>query len=515
MEGRRGAMPARYASNNDKSTMWMACFIKQSDPNTYTRGDCRVTIEGTSACGTGHTVGSSTSGSSENWQVDCGLLGIARSPDSPHNSQVIPRLLNALTSRRVSLALMVFIVFAAIVGVVVPQRSLTSIDTFAQWESDNPLVAGVVGALSFDHVFSSWWFLSGLALFGLSLTVATWRMLRTAWLRSTRAASPRIVLADAAVADIAARARGAGYRPVRGAGTHVRLVRHQVGWWGPSVLHVGMVLTLLAATISLALTSRAVVDLSIDEVFEPGGEFLVVEPDFFGGTPNLNTALRFDGLTTEYWPTGELQSWVLTMSVADNAMGWLTYESTPNDPLDVQGHTIYLSVGDFGNAAFVTFADSAGEEQSLRVSFPQYGGDEPSYTDVVLSDGTLLEARWDPQGARGEKLLTIREAGEAGDRRVTLDEGDAAMFGDLSVDFEFAGQWARLIVVRPIAVLPLFLGFAIIALGSLMIYLWVPREIILAEEPGGVRYTWRAARMSHLYLSEKDEILGLPTEETQ
>ncbi|MHB1019588.1 MAG: cytochrome c3 family protein [Coriobacteriia bacterium] len=61
-----GAMPARYAYNNDKRTMMISSFTKRLDPATYTRGDCRVTTAAT-ACsgGTAHTAGSDPA--KENW----------------------------------------------------------------------------------------------------------------------------------------------------------------------------------------------------------------------------------------------------------------------------------------------------------------------------------------------------------------------------------------------------------------------------------------------------------------
>lgn len=433
-------------------------------------------------------------------------------PVSPHNEAVIRKLLDSLTSRRVSLALMAFIVAAALAGLAIPQRSLTSIDAYDQWEAANPSLAPVINALSLDHVFSSWWFLGVMTLFALSLALATTTMLRTAWRRSTHVVPPRTMVTGVTIAEVTSRARVHGYHEVRSSGDHTRLVRHRIGWWGPAILHVGMILTLVAATISLAFTSRGIADLSIGESLESAG-FFVVEPNAFGGVPHLDAPLRFDGFVAEYWPTGELKSWVLTLSLGDGAGGWRTYESTPNDPLDILGHTVYLSIGEFGNAAFVTFSGPSGADESVRLSFPQSSSGEPSYTEFELQDGTTIEARWDPQGVRGEELLTIRTPGDSDEPRVSLNEGDVGVFGDSSVVFEFAGQWARLIVVRPVAVLPLFVGFAIIGLGSLMIYLWVPREIILAKEPGGVRYTWRAARMPHLYLSERDELVGTTSEE--
>ena len=62
-----GAMPARFAYNNDKRTAYVASFNKRSDPNNYVRADCTITtIARTAAiCGTQHTGGSNPA--MENW----------------------------------------------------------------------------------------------------------------------------------------------------------------------------------------------------------------------------------------------------------------------------------------------------------------------------------------------------------------------------------------------------------------------------------------------------------------
>ncbi|MHB9002811.1 MAG: hypothetical protein ACYC6C_01935 [Coriobacteriia bacterium] len=60
-----GAMPARYAYDNNKATMWVSSFLKRTDPTTYVKSDCRVTTGSSCTGGSGHTAGSDTS--KENW----------------------------------------------------------------------------------------------------------------------------------------------------------------------------------------------------------------------------------------------------------------------------------------------------------------------------------------------------------------------------------------------------------------------------------------------------------------
>jgi hypothetical protein len=62
-----GSMPARYAYDNDKSTIKVASYRKQANPLNYSVADCSVTDSGCVAGKTSHAVGDITSPGYENW----------------------------------------------------------------------------------------------------------------------------------------------------------------------------------------------------------------------------------------------------------------------------------------------------------------------------------------------------------------------------------------------------------------------------------------------------------------
>lgn len=423
------------------------------------------------------------------------------------------RILDSLTSRKVSLGLMAFVVLGALTGVVVPQRSLTAPASIEEWRAANPAGAAVADTLALDHVFSSWWFLIGLSLFGISLGVATLRMAEAARRRAFGPFSARMSVPQLDAQGVTARALSRGYRIARTPDGQTRLVRHAIGWWGPTVLHVGLTAALALGVASLALSARGVADLSTSEIRMPGDAYVFSEPDVFGRVAEPGVAMRLDSVVPETWSGGELRSWEATVSFND-AGEWVSLGATPNDPLEYAGHTIYFSPGEFGPAAFVELSGDGLPDRPIRLEFPLGGADEPVYTTFDPEGWPTVEARWDPGLTRADRPLAIRVQEETDTPLVTLDVGDSGEFGRYKATFVAAADWARLIIVRPIAILPLFLSFAVIAAGSLMIYLWVPRELVVEAAPDGVRYAWRAARMPHLYLSERDEIIGTPAEET-
>lgn len=434
---------------------------------------------------------------------------------------MIKTLLDTLSSRRMSLALMLFVSATGVIGATVPQRATTSTLDLEAWLAARPMLAPVVVLLGLDRVFSTWWFLGALVLFTISLTVATVRMARLAGAHTRgRPSVPSAVHTGIALSDAASRASQHGYRESGRAQVDgraiVRFTRHRGGWWGTTVLHAGMLIVVLAACAAAAFSSRAVIDLSQGEVWEPGGPLLAEESGVLASRLDVGRPLRLEGAETSTWESGELKTLRLDLSVGDDRGGWEPVSTSVNAPLRLGSHTLYASAGEFGEAAFLRITGSGIPETRARMEFGFVPGDAPAYADVVPPGLPGIEGRWDPERTKGEELLTLRYTDESGtEHRAGLAPGESAVLGEYSVEFVLRGAWARVIVVRDFGVRLLFLGFAVIGLGSILTYIMVPREIVLADDPAGIRYSWCAARMGRSYARERDEILGRSMEETR
>lgn len=422
------------------------------------------------------------------------------------------RILDSLTSRRTSIALMAFVAVFGALGAWVPQSSLGYDDILATWQQKNPLMARIADALGLYAIFSSWWFLTALAVFAVALTIATVRLTRTSW-RAWRSLGgvPRTLLPGASADPIVNRARRAGYRLRAESPGRQVLTRHRLGVWASSVLHVGLLLSLVWAALLLATTTGAIADFSLGEVREPGMAYYAVEDAT--DPPELGVPWRFDGMDVTTWPSGALKEVSATLSFLDGG-AWVGRTSSVNHPLRIKGHTIYAQPDGFGDAVLLRIIDAAGAEHRIRMDFYYVEDGYTTYTDGPYTIGdTPIEGRWDPHGVRDAKPLGLRPAGDAAAEPMTLAPGETAEVAGLTIEFVGTAEWARFIVQRSPSVAPLFLGFAIISLGSLMLYAWIPRELVLEEADEGVRYSWHAARMSRAYVSERDAILGIAPEE--
>jgi len=419
------------------------------------------------------------------------------------------RLLDVLTSRSTSIALMAFVAVCGAIGAYIPQSSPGREATIAAWRARNPLLAGVADALGLHAIFSSWWFLAMLAVFAVVLGIATLRMLAGAWRAwSGEGRVARTAIAGVSADDIAARARAAGYRQRRVAGDARVFARHRVGVWASAILHVGMFVSLIAAAVALGSTRGAILDLSEGEVHSPGDAYWAVEDA--QAVPEIGVPIRFDGVTVATWPGGGLREVSATLSTRDGRGSWTPRVVSVNHPLRLNGHTIYAQPGEFGDAAFVVFRTDEGVEHPVRIEFPFIEQGDVAYTEEPYDvGGVAVEARWDPYAVRAAEPLGLRPAGDDSSEPVTLAEGGTGTVAGLTVEYIGTAQWARFIIQREPGMTVLLIGFSIIALGSLMLYGWIPRELVLVETGDGVLYGWHAARMSRAYVAERDAILGL------
>lgn len=416
---------------------------------------------------------------------------------------------------------MLFVAGTGVIGASVPQRATTSVTDLAAWKAARPSIAPVVDTFGLDHIFSTWWFLAVLVVFTLSLGAATVRMAAAA-ARHTgkRLSTPTASATGIDLGDAVSRAVDLGYREsARGEselGDMVRLTRHRAGWWATTVLHAGMLLVVFAAAASAAFTARAVVDLSQGEVWSPGGPLLAEESGPLASPIDIGRPLRLEGAHASTWVSGELRALRLDLSLGNEEGGWDTVSTSVNAPLSIGPNTLYASSGEFGQAAFLRITGAETRETRARMEFGFVPGGGAAYADIAPAGLPTIEGRWDPQQTKGEDMLTLRYTDKAGvEHRAGLDPGESAALGPYQIEFALEGAWARVIVVRAFGVGLLFLGFAVIGLGSLMTYIMVPREIVLADDPEGVRFAWCAARMGRSYAIERDSILGRTSEEAR
>jgi len=271
------------------------------------------------------------------------------------------RILHALADLRLAILLLLAIAVFSIGGTVIEQGEAVAF--YQQNYPEDPALFGflswrVLLALGLDRVYSTWWFLSLLVLFGASLTACTFArqlpMLRSArrWKFFQRPESFRKLalsteLASGSSEAIAAVLAARRFKVFRdGAAVYAR--KGIVGRIGPIVVHASM-LVILAGAIWGTLTG-----FTAQEMVPSGESFHirnVIEAGPLAQSPvPPDWSIAVNRFWIDYTPTGSIDQFYSDLSVRDGDGEERDRQTIHvNKPLRASGVTVYQT--DWGIAA--------------------------------------------------------------------------------------------------------------------------------------------------------------------
>ncbi|AFY69846.1 Cytochrome c biogenesis protein ccs1 [Thalassoporum mexicanum PCC 7367] len=269
-----------------------------------------------------------------------------------------------LTDLKFAIALLLIIALFSITGTVIEQG-----ETLDFYEANYPLHPALFGFLSYkvilaiglNHVYSTWWFLSILVLFGTSLIACTFSrqlpMLKVArrWSHYTRAKSfEKLPLSTAlegrSLDQLAPVLAQKGYRLFQ---TDDKLYARKglVGRIGPIIVHASMILILLGA-IGGALTGFVA-----QEMIPSGQTFAITNITEAGiwARPWLpkDWLVRVNRFWIDYTPGGTIDQFYSDLSVLDKDGNEVDRKTIHvNEPLRYKGVTLYQANWDVAAIRF-------------------------------------------------------------------------------------------------------------------------------------------------------------------
>lgn len=379
--------------------------------------------------------------------------------------------------------------------------------------ASSPESATLLARLGLDDVFGSVIFGAVLVLVLVSATAAMIHQARIVWRRTFRTAVPRSEYAfdTSCPADgVDAVLRTHHYLRVGTVEGHLRYLCHPWGLWGGLILHVGLVVALVAGFVALGTERRAITDLAVGEVYEPGMEWAYEEGGWLSSPLMLDSPLVVESVEPVFWPTDEVRQVTSVLRfLGASADDVLTIQV--NAPQRHRDLTLYQSQN-FGHTFLLEVA-YGDEVMRLRADMPwPTGRAVPSYQDITFGDDRLqlrYYADVEQEGMVGSPTIGARYAlGEERSDVATLTIGQSVQVGPLDVTLVDVLRWTRISVVRNHGIAPLFTGFFLIIFGSILIYGVVPREVYVMEHGGATTVTWRALRFRENVMGEFDDLLA-------
>ena len=379
--------------------------------------------------------------------------------------RVFKRMLALLSDLRTAILLLLLIAAASALGTILPQQEAP--DLYLSRFNDDPWLGLVNGNLmlgmQLDHIYSSVWFLSLLALLGLALTLCSWRRqwpaLQAAlrWVDYSRprqlsklALAETIACPDSSEAlnHLATELRGRGWT-VKQHADRLAARRGVIGRVGPLLVHTGLVLLLIGAAWGALAGQR------IERFLAPGRSLDLLDP---AGENRLS--LTLNDFTIERDPAGRPEQFSsdLTLSPPGNSQDKRTI--SVNHPLRYRGMTVYQA-----DWSLATITVQIGRSPQLQLPLNTY----PELGDQIW--GLVLPTR--PDGSEPVFLSTGSEQGpvqvfDASGSLITnlRPGGDGAEVRGLPLRVVDIMPASGLLLKRDPGVPLVYAGFAITLLGG-------------------------------------------------
>lgn len=420
------------------------------------------------------------------------------------------RMISVSASPRLAAGLIIASCGLVVLSVLVPQASyLTSEQMEAFRRSAGPFAA-VLDRLGVTNVFSSWAAAAVAVLLAVNVTACTVRRL----VRRVRMARRAAEVASAAdttseASDLPRSLADAGWTVVSTSGETVRAIKGSSGFWGSMALHLGILVVIVGAFVSVLTSFNG-------NVVMTEGQAIVDRPEDYDhiarrpriGSPFTGAELRLDSMDVGY--VGGERTRVVARVTSRPADGLVSQQVVRvNEPLEVAGTTYLLENSGYA-PQLVTSVQGRAQRQVVRLSEEtRYGwrdllrlpevrrGGGPAQlemlaTPVPLSPGQVLP---------DEKLqiedprlsVTLRDSRGVVSKATLARGRSATLAPGVTVTFEDLLLWTRFMVRRNPSRWVVYIGFWLCVLGAAWRFLVPERRLVIrasAEETPVVVERW-------------------------
>jgi cytochrome c biogenesis protein len=282
--------------------------------------------------------------------------------------------------------------------------------------------------------------------------------------------------------------------------------KRSFGRWGVLLFHLTFLVILSGALLSVLTRYAGIFDLAIGETFMESRErytSVTAPPILFSGDKKFQ--LRLDAIDLSYWKPGSLKQNASAVSIfTEDGVPLGAHHLAINSPIRVDGVDIYQG-SRTGFIAGLEAIDSVGTKALGRVKFflPAHP-EEPMISRVQFPGTTLvldLELfthmvgtikGLEELGAQHKNKVSLLKVTVAGAHRIFY----GVLFGGASLEVE--GVTLRFVSLTPFTsffaardygVPVIFGGFALLILGLIITYFWVPEQYwaVLRQEENGER----------------------------
>jgi cytochrome c biogenesis protein ResB len=433
---------------------------------------------------------------------------------------MVSRIKILILSRVVVIAEILTVIVAGIIADLVPQRFLSSADLVSQWRIHHAGLVPLVDILQLHAVYTSIWFVSVIALAGMSLAVSSVDQIRMARSRfkTTITSGQELVIIDDLSPALAAHIAGTGYKPhIFGQKSVIKFIRCSWGYWGIPLFHLGMVVVMVAS-LYIALTERrGALVIAQRETLAPSDQWSNTEEGLLAEKLRLPAIFRFDALKITY-DRQSIPERIESLVTFINGDGTQEQRRVAiNGVNSYQGIRIYHA-NEYGDAFSLEFMapDGSLHVEKLLIGHP-LGLNDAGYLDtnlpwlpVTLSLKYFADVEHRSMNSTHPQLIMRLMAGKQETARAALLVNQRAKLGDYQVRLLAVDKWAKFTFVDVHGMAVVFTGFGLMMLGALLSYMLPPRELcVVRREDDRYAVHWRATKFAEFYAEERTALLSI------
>ncbi|GAA0327710.1 cytochrome c biogenesis protein ResB [Oceanobacillus sp. FSL W7-1293] len=316
-----------------------------------------------------------------------------------YQKSIIDKIWSFFSSVKVGVWLIVLALIASIMGTIYPQEQFIPQDAVSRdpaifYEETYGILGLMYYQLGFHHMYSSWWFITLIALIGISLVIASldrfvplYRALKhqkpkkhKKFLSRQRLYSESANAADADVDKLVKSLKNSRYKITEKDG-HILAEKGRFSRWGPYVNHIGLIIVLIAAilrTTPIMFSEDYMWLREGEQRVIPGtdNQYYIENKDFIVETHNGEGEDGFqEGSVDDEIATNFQTDVVIYEATNADVVGAepelepiLDYSIQMNNPAKFDGYTLYqqgYQLNEFENMTFYIHEEDDETQESL------------------------------------------------------------------------------------------------------------------------------------------------------
>jgi len=430
-----------------------------------------------------------------------------------------------LTAPKTAFALLLLLLGSVILSTVIPQKFSTPQPKLTLWQDAHPAWLPIIEKFALDRVFTAPWFAALLFLLLISLAITTHDQLQVAQKNlfgkkarrrhegekfNPTAEQFEIYLPEK---KIHSALKQAGYYKIGKNNNTNRYLKHPWGYWGLSLLHLGLFITIAAALLLVATQKEGVLRLSEKETHTPTSPWLFEDHGLFAQSFILPVAVRLESVIPEFWSEGGFKNISSNLIFIEPSGQTTRITTSTGSILQYNGLRIYQE-SKFGTNFHLLLTDRDGRKGKIvldlaspttlaKASYGNFDFQEIPYHikakyyadaagKTLTSNNPLLFVRL---------LADNRVSGE-----VALRMGESGPLGPYEAKLVAITHWTGLIFWDKTGMPGIFGGIFIFSLGTLLYYFTIPREFYCRESEHGYQLIWKCSRFRDHFQDEYNSI---------